>query len=309
MKNQSDITVITASYNSKRYLWNTVESVINQSLLPLEHIIIDDCSNDGSYDLAKQYEAKYPHIRVVRHENNSGFPAALNTGIRESKTPFIAILDSDDIAMPNWLQVERDLMSDESIGAVGCAGIKIAASGAVTGGLHYGDTDEGRVCNGQNPFSHPGTLWRKSILERYGLYDTSMHGWEDTEIFTRVAPYTRLVHCNHPLIYYRLSASSLSFKVRALWPKLRDCLTKRYQLQINGVTLEEANDEVAPLFKELRELRNNLDKSGIPGRYEQELAKSYQEGNKPIRANFYFLISALKRRSAERQSNIAPSNK
>lgn len=100
-----DATVITAVHNCEKHLEECVRSVQEQTLMPREHIIIDDCSTDTSYALA-QHMAKTcvrVPIRVLQHPMNLGFPAALNTCIAASETEFVGILDSDDAALPHWL--------------------------------------------------------------------------------------------------------------------------------------------------------------------------------------------------------------
>lgn len=97
------VTVISAVHNTAPYLRAMVESVVAQTRDPFEHILVDDCSTDGSFELALQLKQEFPRLRVLQHAVNRGTPSALNTGIEEARTDFVAILDSDDIAMPHWL--------------------------------------------------------------------------------------------------------------------------------------------------------------------------------------------------------------
>lgn len=285
-----NVTVITASYNSIKYLEETIKSIATQSQMPRKHLIIDDCSTDGSYELAITLAKHYNHVEVIRHETNKGFPSALNTGIKTVKTDFIAILDSDDIAKYNWLEKHMNILEDDqSIGVVGCGGVIMSEKGEVSRKIDFEGRDDTRIKKGKNPFLHPGTIWRKSILDKYGNYDSSMQGWEDTEIFMRIAPYTNLIHSNENLIYYRLRPSSLSAKMRPLWPILRKTLLKRYQFQMAGMDIDDANNKVSNMFLELKNKRDTSEIKLKPYQYDLDIASAFKSGGQCLKASAYYL--------------------
>ena len=94
------ISVIIPVYNAEKYLGEAVESVLNQTVKPLEIILVDDGSTDRSPDIAKNY---FPDIYLIRQENK-GISGARNTGIRHSKGDLLAFLDDDDIWPPDHLE-------------------------------------------------------------------------------------------------------------------------------------------------------------------------------------------------------------
>lgn len=95
----SNISVIIPSYNQAQYLPDCIESVLNQTVKPREIIVVDDGSTDGSLEIAK----KYP-IKVVS-QVNKGLASARNTGIMNAHGVYIFPLDSDDILVPNAIEV------------------------------------------------------------------------------------------------------------------------------------------------------------------------------------------------------------
>ena len=120
MSSKPLVTIITPSYNSKKYIIETIDSVLNQTYTNFEMLIIDDCSNDGSYDLIKNYIKCDDRIKLYRLEKNSGCPATpRNYALKLAKGEYIAFLDSDDI----WhnqkleLQIEYMLKYDSSFTA------------------------------------------------------------------------------------------------------------------------------------------------------------------------------------------------
>ena len=90
------------SFNYAPYIGAAIESVLTQSFLDWELIIIDDCSTDSSWEIIQNFEDE--RIKAFRQSTNSGACAAYNRGLRTAKGQYIASLDSDDIFLPNKLE-------------------------------------------------------------------------------------------------------------------------------------------------------------------------------------------------------------
>ena len=91
------ISVYISSYNQKEYLQVAIESVLNQTFLPYEIIIVDDCSSDGSQELIKEYSKKYSFIRYVFHKENKGIAQVRITALSKVTGDFVTYLDGDDL--------------------------------------------------------------------------------------------------------------------------------------------------------------------------------------------------------------------
>lgn len=93
------ISVITVAYNSATTIEKTIQSILNQSQVPYEYLIIDGKSTDGTVELAQLYQEtfieKKIHYRIFSEEDQ-GIYDAMNKGIRKASGNFIAILNSDD---------------------------------------------------------------------------------------------------------------------------------------------------------------------------------------------------------------------
>ena len=104
----SDITIsiIIPVYNVNNYIETCLNSVINQNYNKLEIILIDDCGNDNSIELAKNIIAKQSNHRtkIIKHEKNKGLSAARNTGIKNANGDYVLFLDSDDYLTPNAIE-------------------------------------------------------------------------------------------------------------------------------------------------------------------------------------------------------------
>lgn len=90
------VSIITPAYNRARFLPETLDSVLGQSVTDIECIVVDDGSTDGTKDIMMRYCARDPRVRYLRQENR-GPSAARNYGLAEARGRFIQFLDSDDI--------------------------------------------------------------------------------------------------------------------------------------------------------------------------------------------------------------------
>jgi glycosyltransferase involved in cell wall biosynthesis len=154
-------------YNGEKYLAETLTSIVKQTWRPIELIVVDDGSTDGSRKVARQFG---PALRLVR-QDNAGTPTARNTGVREARGDFIAFLDADDLWHPHKLARQMSLF-DERPGLQLCfTYIQNYLSPETP--EHLRTTDEnllqalpGYVC--------PTLLARRECFATVGLFDTAL---------------------------------------------------------------------------------------------------------------------------------------
>jgi len=121
------VSVVLTSYNHARYLSQAIESVLAQTLKDIEVVTIDDASRDESPAILQRYADR---VKVIQHETNRGTYASLNEGIAHTSAPCIAILNSDDLWLPEKLEKQVAVMeSDARIGLVHTAFRPIDADG------------------------------------------------------------------------------------------------------------------------------------------------------------------------------------
>jgi len=101
MKKYPLISVIIPVYNGEKYLAEAIESVLLQDYVPIEIIVIDDGSTDGSSVVAKQYREVHYHFQP-----HSGVATALNAGIGKASGDYLAFLDADDIWVKDKLSIQ-----------------------------------------------------------------------------------------------------------------------------------------------------------------------------------------------------------
>lgn len=114
MIQQTLVSIITPNYNCKNFIAQTIESVLSQTYTNWEMVIVDDCSTDGSYEIALEYSVKDSRIKVLRNEKNSGAAISRNKAIENAKGEFIAFLDSDDLWLPEKLERQIAFMKENN---------------------------------------------------------------------------------------------------------------------------------------------------------------------------------------------------
>lgn len=113
-RNKKQVSIITPTYNSEKYIIGTIESVVAQTYVDWEMLIVDDCSSDSTIDLVKSYieEHHESRIRLFVNEQNEGAAFSRNRAIREARGRWIAFLDSDDFWKPMKLERQLAFMQD-----------------------------------------------------------------------------------------------------------------------------------------------------------------------------------------------------
>lgn len=109
MSETSDISVVIPYYNRERYIDEAVQSVLAQTLKPLEIIIVNDCSRESSRRFLDRYAGV---CKIVDLTKNVGLAASRNVGIRAARGRFIALLDDDDVWLPRKLEQQHKYMEE-----------------------------------------------------------------------------------------------------------------------------------------------------------------------------------------------------
>lgn len=104
------VSVVTPSHNCSAFISETIQSVLNQSFLGWELIVVDDCSTDKSVELIQFFVNLDSRIKLIQLTNNSGAAVARNTAISAAKGRYIAFLDSDDLWLPDKLEKQLVFM-------------------------------------------------------------------------------------------------------------------------------------------------------------------------------------------------------
>jgi len=214
------VALMILNFNGLPFLKNCLDSVCRSSYPNLVVYLIDNGSADGSCDFV---ESKYPGIRVIRFERNTGFAQAYNAAVRAIESDYVVLLNNDTQVESNFIEelVEK-AESDSRVGSVGCRIVQLDRSrryGPVffTGnGLFIGPLFFGSAIGRRAVYSTyemhteciancaAAVLYRKTLIDMIELFDADFWSdWEDHDLGFRICvagarnlytPSTRVLH-------------------------------------------------------------------------------------------------------------------
>lgn len=203
------ISVIMSVYNSEKYLEESINSILIQKDVSFELIVINDGSNDNTLSLLQDLSAKDDRIKII-NKHNEGLPVALNIGIKASVGTYIARMDADDIAEANRLKLQVDFL--DRFADIDILGTYVKAFGDGKERIwDYPITKES--CDVallfMNPLAHPAVMFRKSIAEHIGYYDTTFEYDQDYEYWARASSLHGISNIPVPLLNYRIHENQM----------------------------------------------------------------------------------------------------
>jgi len=206
----ASVSVVIPTYNCARYIAETLESVLRQSLRPHEIIVVDDGSTDDPQRVLEQYRDRIIYI----YQENAGEPAARNTGIRQARGDFIAFLDADDLWLPDKLKFQMDYFEKHPEVALVYSDMKLFDE---TGIVHESVKEwlkmsppSGYVFRelfAETLFGSGTVILRKACVERVGFFDEAFLVGSDYEMWLRMARHFKFGYVDKPLLMYRHHAT------------------------------------------------------------------------------------------------------
>ncbi|MEC2222765.1 MULTISPECIES: glycosyltransferase family 2 protein [Heyndrickxia] len=117
MKNNKKplITIVTPTYNSAKYISETILSVKSQTYENWEYIIVDDCSNDNTVNIVESFASNDKRIKLVKLKENCGAAVARNAAIKMAKGRYLSFIDSDDLWSPEKLDIQVKFMMEKNV--------------------------------------------------------------------------------------------------------------------------------------------------------------------------------------------------
>lgn len=182
------VTVLMAVHNGEPYLRPCIESILNQTYPDFIFLIVDDASTDRSKEIIRSYND--PRIKLVPLEKNVGQTAALNVGLRQIKTPWVARMDADDYSAPTRLAEQLKMVTDDpSLCCVGAFAWIFVANPCVVEQLltrPTTDVDIKRALLKQPSIIHGSLLVNRKDLVEAGAYNEHYRYAADFEMYDRL---------------------------------------------------------------------------------------------------------------------------
>jgi glycosyltransferase involved in cell wall biosynthesis len=180
----SQIDVVIPTFNGHEFISESIESVLSQSVAGLLNVIVvDDCSIDGTFDFLEKKFGHLDNFTLIRNEVNRGPAASRNRGIRAGSSPYVALLDHDDVWDVDKLERQIAVLPDPLEVAYSVTLQKIIVPEG-----HSAPTwlREGMLNTSLDGFLPSTLLITRVTLELVGTFDESMkNGVDDVDWFAR----------------------------------------------------------------------------------------------------------------------------
>lgn len=212
------VSIILPVYNAAATLRDTLNSIRQQTFQNYELIIVDDGSNDDSYQIAQQFQVNDPRIRIIR-QHNQGVVAASNRALELARAPYVARMDADDLMYPQRIAAQYDyLQQHPEVDLVGCQ-VKLFPEEQVQGGfreymrwqnqcLSVEDMQDERYV--ELTIANPTICFRREVIQDIGAYREGDFP-EDYDLLLRLSQQGhQLAKVEQVLLAWRESESRLT---------------------------------------------------------------------------------------------------
>lgn len=258
------VSIIIPLFNSREFIVETLESVLNQTFKNIEILVIDDASTDGSFEIAKTYESN--KIKVVKNDGK-GACAARNHGFSFSSGDYIQFLDADDILSPEKIQRQVEALNE------------LQDAMAVCNTFHFKDKPENGICTDkpylfstEKPEELLLNLWGgrdlplnmiqtsawmtpRKLIEEGGLWNESLAKDQDGEFFARIGlKSSKIIFTPDIKNYYRKHINSNNIASKSKREHLESNLLAtdlKKDYLFSKTTAPEAKKAVSTLYKQV----------------------------------------------------------
>ncbi|PRD46218.1 glycosyltransferase family 2 protein [Sphingobacterium haloxyli] len=207
------ITVFMAAYNAASFISEAIQSVLNQTFTDFELLIVNDGSTDNTTEIVRSFQD--PRIRLIENERNKGLAFTRNVALQKAKGEFLAVLDSDDIAFPNRLEIQlQHFLSRSKLAVLGGYAYVIDKLGQRTGQEMLPICGTEKLHAGllfYNSFVHSTVMLRMSAFLEVGGYP-SYFAAEDYGLLSRIALEQEVDNIPEYLVEYRLHDNNISIQ-------------------------------------------------------------------------------------------------
>jgi glycosyltransferase involved in cell wall biosynthesis len=262
------VSVVVPMRDRRALIVETLQSALAQTHRPIELIVVDDGSTDGSGDLVA--ETFGDALQLIRLERNHGRSTARNIGCEAARGEFVAFLDSDDLWDPPKLARQLALFADPDVVLTHCRVRQIDATGAVRSAATAAITrafeaaerrgyDYGGITATWCRMYTPAVVVRREVLARTGGFDPALDRFEDWDLFWRIAKEGRVATVPETLVSVRVHEGNIEPPWSALAaPFIRVAEKHLAALEEDTHRTIERGDGDATRAATLRRARHNL---------------------------------------------------
>ncbi len=260
------VSVVLPVFNGDKYLSEAIESILNQTYINFEFIIINDGSTDSSLTIIENYRVKDNRIVVISQENK-GLIASLNEGIRIANGSYIARMDQDDISLPTRLEEQVKFMDSNQLDICGTY-VQLFNKSKDLKVWEYPqiDNDIKFTLMSFSTFAHPSVVIRKEVFKSL-KYEDYNYG-EDYKLWTDIAKSDfKMGNLCRVLLRYRWHDEQMSKEYSSEQENLTKLISKEYVDSVNIANEGNLNKMTCTIdiikYLKLISLKNNISRKYV----------------------------------------------
>lgn len=204
------VSVLMPAFNAEKYIAKAIESILLQTYLHFEFIILNDGSKDGTQKIIDEFDDQ--RIVKINLPQNQGLVRSRNQLVTVAKGSYIAFLDADDVALPNRLQLQVSFMEAGKSDICGGAHYSLYEdSGKIKSSRQrYSDADIRALITVCSPLCNPAVMGKAEIFKKYP-YQAGKDYAEDYSLWVQLAlAGYHFANLHEKLITYRIHFSQTS---------------------------------------------------------------------------------------------------
>ena len=213
------VSIVTPSFNQARFLEGTLHSVLAQDYAPIEYIVVDGGSSDGSVEIIRQYADR---LAWWVSEPDRGQTEAINKGFAHATGEILAWLNSDDTYEPGALAAAVDfLQAHPQVGLVYGDANFIDAEGDIIGKFNAQQTSLRRLQRGGVYIPQQAAFWRSDLWRQVGPLDPAFYFAMDYDLWLRLARVAEIRYIPQLWANFRLHGDAKTIAADELcWPEM-----------------------------------------------------------------------------------------
>jgi glycosyltransferase involved in cell wall biosynthesis len=297
MSDRPTVSVVTAVFNGAADLDETLASVLGQLDEPIEYVLVNDGSTDGSGAILDRWAARDPRLLVI-HQENTGLTRALIQGCRRARGDYIARQDVGDTSLPGRFAAQAALLRTQPrLAFVACQYQLVGPRGeplSSSGNRVNAESNPLQNADGSlRPSPHHGTvMFRKAAYLQAGEYRPEFYFAQDADLWSRLIELGDLSYAPGILYQAKFDLGGITARNRAAQEKLRVLVRE-------AKSLRRAGKSDADVLIRARQIRPGGASAQAPAARDDNAAAAYFVGSclaqrRDPRARTYF-IQALRR--------------
>ena len=180
MMSNPKVTILLSVYNGEKHLSESIDSLLFQTYKNIEILIIDDNSNDATFDICKKYEESFNNIKVFKNLKNLGLTKSLNFLIEHSSGTYLARQDADDISEATRIEKQIKFINKYKLDACTTRAYVMKQNKVTPNKSVY--MPKKLVMRFKNPFIHGSLMIKKTSILEVGKYNEKFYYSQDYKL-------------------------------------------------------------------------------------------------------------------------------